>query len=165
MKGLTLDQYKEIVEFVQKYHKFALCPTDEQTEERKKEFPKMGEYGLNIKYVDCVYDSRDATIWQIKFRQGRNGVCFSTNHWNAIKTPPKEWKYNNLYDLCMAYLKGEFIPKAEFYVDVYSDANENMEREIKFLNGVIKRGNVPEEEISNIKQRIEKLEKQLIPQY
>lgn len=33
---------------------------------------------------------------------------------NALNMPPKDWKYFSLYDLCMAYLKGEFIPGKEF---------------------------------------------------
>jgi hypothetical protein len=30
--------------------------------------------------------------------------------------PPKDWKYHTLYDLCMAYLTGEFKPTDEFLI-------------------------------------------------
>lgn len=115
MKGLTLDQFKEVTEFSQKHHKLANYLTPEQRLERLKEFPQMGEHGFGIKYIDSCYDSRDASLWSISFRQGSDGVNFRTNHF-AMNDKPFGWKYDNLYDLCMAYLKGEFKPKAEFYL-------------------------------------------------
>lgn len=122
MKGLTLSQFKEVIDFAQKYHKFALCMSDEEVKERNKIYHQMHEpfkeFGMNIKYIDSIYDSRDNIIWSITFRQGRNGVRFSTNHFTALNLPPKNWKYNNLYDLCMAFLKGEFKPSKEFNVEL-----------------------------------------------
>jgi len=122
MKGMTLQEYQEVVEFSQKYHKFSLWLTDEEVKERNKKYFQMhgafGRHGLNIKYIDCTYDSRDRTVWSITFRQGRNGWRFATNHYNAINQPPKNWKFSNLYDLCMAFLKGEFKPGGEFRVDL-----------------------------------------------
>lgn len=115
---MTIDQLKEVMEFVQKYHSFALWPSDEEQIVRLKLFPKMPELGLNIKYIDVCYDTREGgDIWKITFREGRAGVCFHTNHFSPLRPRPKGWKYENLYDLCMAYLKGEFIPKNEFYVE------------------------------------------------
>lgn len=119
MKGLTLSQFSEIVEFSQKHHAFALYIDQEDRIKRKKEFPKLPDsHGFGIKYIDSCYDSRIKNIWSISFRQGRYGVQFSVNHYNAVNLPPKEWKYNNLYDLCMDYLKGEFEPKKEFLIDI-----------------------------------------------
>lgn len=118
MKGLTLEQLNEVINFAQKHHKFALWKTDEEREETKRNFPSIHSpaHGMNIKYIDFTYDSRDATFWVIKFRQVTNGVAFSTNHFSSMLPVPKGWKYDNLYDLCMAYLKGEFKPKEEFYI-------------------------------------------------
>ena len=68
MKGLTLDQFKEVVAFVQEHHRFAGYIPEEQRKIRKEQFPNMSEYGMGIKYIDSCYDSRDQTIWMVKFR-------------------------------------------------------------------------------------------------
>lgn len=117
MKGLTIEEYKEILEFVQEHHRFALYIEKNKRIERKLKFPNLpSEYGFGIKYVDSCYDSRDKSIWSIKFRVGSFGVSFSTNHYNALNMPPPGWKYHTLYDLCMAYLTGEFEPTDEFLI-------------------------------------------------
>jgi hypothetical protein len=117
MRGLTPEQFVEILAFVQKHHRFALyIPPDERREERKKLFPKLPVMnGFGIKYVDCIYDSRGGDIWAVSFRFGNAIIRFSTNHFTALSPAPKGWKYDNLYDWCMAYLTGEFVPKEEFY--------------------------------------------------
>lgn len=117
MKALTIDQFKEVVEFAQKYHQFAKWPSDEEVAESAKLYPKIPKHGFNIKYIDSCYDSRTAEVWMVFFRSGRDGYRFATNHFNSINPEPKGWKYHTLYDLCMAYLKGEFMPKEEFYHD------------------------------------------------
>lgn len=117
MKGLTLDQVKEITEFAQKYHRFARWDSDEDVKEAKSLYPKIPDHGFNIKYIDTCYDSREKDVWSISFREGRYGVNFRTNHFGILNPMPKGWKYNNLYDLCMAYLKGDFVPKKEFEID------------------------------------------------
>lgn len=115
MKGLTLEQCMKIHQFVQKYHKFAQWLSESELDSIQKEYPKMPRMGFNIKYIDTTYDTREADIWCIKFR-GDQDIVFSTGHFNIINPPPKGWKYDNLYDLCMAYLTGEFKPKKEFYL-------------------------------------------------
>lgn len=119
MKGLTFDQLREVTEFVQTHHRFALYIYAEKRVERKKTFPKLPDsYGFGIKYIDSIYDSRDKTFWHIAFRKGNWGIQFSTNHWvNTSEKKPKDWKYDNLYDLCMDYLKGEFVPTESFHLD------------------------------------------------
>lgn len=113
MKPLTVEQYNEIVKFVQTYHQFGKYPSEDRIQARKDIGIKGHalEYGLNIKYITCSYDTRDASIWNISFN---NELVFSSNHF-VLGTKPKGWKYDTLYDLCMAYLKGEFKPKQEFY--------------------------------------------------
>lgn len=119
IKGLTLDQFHEIVEFVQKHHRFALYIPKEERPIRKEHFPKLSDMvGFGIKYIDSCYDSRDRTIWMITFRRGNLGIRFTTNHYNAMSMPPEDWKYNNLYDLCLDYLTGEFEPSNEFYINL-----------------------------------------------
>ena len=122
MEGMTIEQYAEVVAFSQKHHSFANWLSEEDAAARVKEFPSMkefGDHGLNIKYIDCTYDSRDAQVWLVKFRQGRYGWCFSSNHFATIggSKVPKKWKYDKLYDLCMAFLQGRFEPKEEFDID------------------------------------------------
>ena len=122
MKGMNLGEYVIMMEFIQKYHKFALWLSDEDLKERNKKHFQMhgafGEHGLGIKYVDCTYDSRDGNIWTVTFRQGRYGICLSCNHYTALNMPPKNFKFGSLFDWCMAYLKGEWKPKKEFEIDL-----------------------------------------------
>lgn len=120
MKNLTPAQYVEILKFVQDHHAFAKVIDLDKRKQRKIEFPHLPDsHGFGLKYVDSVYDSRGGTIWSISFRHGSWGVCFKSNHYiTGVNPEPKDWKYNSLYDLCMAYLKGEFKPKEEFFIEV-----------------------------------------------
>jgi len=108
MKGMSSQELEEVRAFVQKHHKFGYVPQEDR-------LPNI-EHGFGIKYIDATYDTRDQTYLNITLRSGSSGVCFATNHWNALNLPPKGWKYGTLYDLTMAYLKGEFVPKEEFYI-------------------------------------------------
>lgn len=115
MKGMSLDQFKEVTEFVQKHHKFAYYKTEEKIKESKEAGIVDGtalRYGFGIKYVRCDYDTRFGDVWGITLDQ----IRFATNHFTSLKPPPKGWKYDNLFDLTMAYLKGKFKPKEEFYL-------------------------------------------------
>lgn len=102
-------QFAKVLDFVYKHHKFALYLTDSSAERRKKMFPKLDRHGFGIKYVDSCYDSRDNQIWLVKFREYNRTIVltFTNNDF------PKDWKYD-LYEWCMAYLKGEWIPTEEF---------------------------------------------------
>ncbi len=118
MQGLSLEQFARIVDFVQQHHRFALVVYEENREKRKKDFPNLPEaYGFSIKYVDSIYDSRFKEIWSVSFRQGNWGIKFETNHF-AMHEQPKDWPYETLYDLCMAYLKGDFKPTHDFEIDL-----------------------------------------------
>ena len=119
MKGMTLDQCKEVMELAQELHSFANYYDNEARNEIRKKYPNYPDYGYSIKYIDTTYDSRTKDVWSITFRQGSLGIRFSSNHFAALFDKiPKQWKYNNLYDLCMDYLKGDFNPKEEFFVDL-----------------------------------------------
>ena len=113
MKGMTLEQFAEVTRFVQKYHGFAWKEgkLDEAISEGVSE--DLAKYGLNIKYVRCDYDTRFGDVWGITL----DNVRFATNHFTSFNPAPKQWKYDNIYDLTMAYLKGEFKPKKEFYIE------------------------------------------------
>jgi hypothetical protein len=117
MKGMTLEQFAEVTRFVQKYHAFAKANywKEGRVEEAISDgiLPELSKYGLNIKYVRCDYDTRFGDVWGITL----DNVRFATNHFTSFNPAPKQWKYDNIYDLTMAYLKGEFKPKKEFYIE------------------------------------------------
>lgn len=125
MKGLSLEELKEVLDFMKEHHGFASYRNPEQRAERMKEFPLMGEYGMNIKYVDMCYDSRTHDVWSITFRVGMAKVNFRTNQITAITVAasnPKKLKklgsnYKSLKDICMAWMKGEFKPPKEFFIN------------------------------------------------
>ncbi len=100
MKGLTSLEYIEIVNFIQKYHAFGNISID------RSEYPEMGKYGYNIKYIDMCYDTRTSCIWSISFRGLSHNESFRTND-------PKEVSYDTLFNWVMAYLKGEYKPTIE----------------------------------------------------
>ncbi len=104
MKGLQPSQLEEIRAFVQEHHQFGYVPKAKL----------VTKYSFGIKYIDACYDSRDQTYWCVSLRGMGNNVTFRTNQW-ALLGPPKQWKYDNLYDLIMAYLKDEFIVREDFY--------------------------------------------------
>lgn len=118
MKGMTLEQFKKITELVNEYHGFGRSNIHDIEKQNKAklelgiESDEFALRGLNIKYVRCDFDTRFNLVWGISFDR----IRFSTNHYNTSRPAPKDWKYDNLYDLCMDYLRGEFKPKAEFYI-------------------------------------------------
>lgn len=108
MRGMTPAEFVEMINFIQKYHAFALCMHSTDVAEMKKLYPKMDEYGYNIKYTDSCYDSRGSDFWSVSFRGMGNDVCFHTN--TNLPLP-----YNSLFDWVMAFLKKEWVPsKDEF---------------------------------------------------
>ena len=110
IKGMSLDQFKEAVEFVQNHHAFAKWKKDEERAKEVELYPYLPEYGYNIKYVDCCYDSRFGDIWTVKFR-GFNELIFSTN--SFVGAPePKNFPFTSLFEWVMAYLKGDWNDEA-----------------------------------------------------
>lgn len=122
MRPLTPKEFFEVMKFVQNYHRFAYWPADDEWEKILSTYPLMPHHGLSIKYIDSCYDSRDGSVWSISFRGMGGNVRFSANHFNFMNEKPKSWKYESLYELIMAYLTGQFVPKEEFYFDHRDDA-------------------------------------------
>jgi hypothetical protein len=115
LKGLSLKQYVKILEFIQECHAFGNYSTEEELNNLNKKYPnKLPNFKLSIKYIDNCYDTRTKTIWLITFRVGNHCVNFSTTHFSGIEDTPAGWKYDNLFDLCMDYLNGKFIPTPDF---------------------------------------------------
>ncbi len=105
---MSISQFKEVVEFVQNHHSFAKWKSDEERKKEVELYPKLLEYGHNIKYVDCSYDSRTTDVWMVKFR-GFDEIAFSTNSFVGIdKEMPKDFPFNSLFEWVMSFLKGEW---------------------------------------------------------
>lgn len=102
MNGMSLDEFKYVVEFVQKHHKFGYVKDIDRVKVKGKDHLMM------IKYVDCTYDSRTHDIWSINFRGFGNDIRLATNHFTGINPAPKDFKYDNLFDWVMVF-KGEWI--------------------------------------------------------
>lgn len=132
MQGLTGEELKEVVQFVQDYHQFAGYRSDKELAELQKTYPKMDKYGKNIKYVDTTYDTRDMSHWHVTFRQGRWGVSFSTNMFGMFGDAPKEWleKYKTFYGIIMAYLTGEIEPPESMFRDLEEDPRKDLEKDL-----------------------------------
>lgn len=99
-KPMTPQQYFEVLQFVQKYHRFGFI-----SEERLS----PDDMGMHIKYVDNVYDTRDKGIWCISFRGMGQHVRFATN--SLVGCEPsvlEKAPHDNLFDWVMAYLKREW---------------------------------------------------------
>ena len=92
--GLTLDQFKEIIEFAQTYHEFGRYYDEIERAGIKMLYPKLKT--IPIKYIDCCYDSRGRDIWSITFRG-----------WGTDRTFVAEQSETPLFDRIMQYLKGE----------------------------------------------------------
>ena len=93
MKALNLKQYIEIVNFIQKHHKFGNVKEEDRIRE---------DWCLNIKYVNNCYDTRFGDIWSVSFRGFGQIIDFTTQI-----NIEKSFRFDNLYDCIMAYLKGE----------------------------------------------------------
>ena len=63
---MSISQFKEVVDFVQNHHSFAKWKSEEERKKEVELYPKLPEYGHNIKYIDCCYDSRTADVWMVK---------------------------------------------------------------------------------------------------
>ena len=99
-------EYIEVMSFLQEYLSFLTKKRDE----RHPEVP-------SVKYVDCCYDTRTATWWSIKFRTwGGFNITLRSNYNNSITVSlGQAVPFDSLYDWCMAYMKGEWIPDERFY--------------------------------------------------
>lgn len=93
MTGLTLDQFKEIVEFTHAFHKFGKYYEPEECTAIRMLYPKWEN--KSIKYIDSCYDSRTNDVWVVTFRRGGLNMVFNGND---SETP--------LFDRVMQYLKG-----------------------------------------------------------
>lgn len=104
MNGMKLEQYNELYKFVLRVNKFGWVK-----DSILKEYPNAPRL---IKYIDVVFDTRqiDGDIWSITFRFGVDGIRFATN--DFIETP-----FDNLFDLSMAFLKGEYKPKVGHFIE------------------------------------------------
>lgn len=104
MKGMSMEQFSQVIDFVQEHHKFGYTPS----EKRLKKKVDNTDWNMHIKYVDSCYDSRDKTIWSISFRGFGNTLCFRSNHFTSVNPNTSNFSFKNLFDWVMAFLKGEW---------------------------------------------------------
>jgi hypothetical protein len=113
MKGLTLIQFIDMMNFIQIYHSFARYYNNNEEEIIKKEYPNLVHLG--IKYTDSVHDTRSNTIWNVTFRRGRMKFNFTTS--NLSTDPNSNYnKYDDFFELIMDFLKGNITDVKEFIV-------------------------------------------------
>lgn len=106
MTGLTIQQYAEIIMFVQKHHAFGGVHQEDRIVKSEN---NLTTEQYNIKYIDSTYDSRTQTVWSVSFR-GFVNLQFRTNHFMSHDKKPDDFKFIALYDWIMAFLKGEWKP-------------------------------------------------------
>lgn len=104
LKGMKPEQFSEVLKFIDKNAKFAMFRGE-------GDFPNGPK---NIKYIDSTFDTRFGDIWSVTFRG--EYIRLATNHF-AMHDMPEGFNYTNLYDWCMAYLKGEWIPTDEYKIE------------------------------------------------
>lgn len=93
MIGLSIPQFVEVTEFIQKHHPFGYVREENQ-------LPKI-PHGYCIKYIDSTYDTRDGSYWHLKFRG------FGETILNANFTPKE---FANYYEWVKAFLNGDWEP-------------------------------------------------------
>lgn len=122
MNGMTLQQYVDILKFINEYHNFGKlnCVHAGKVEKAIEGgiTDELAKYGHNIKYIRNSFDMRTMEVWSIEFSGLGNNIRFATNFPYFPSELPKDWKYDNLYDLSMAYLKGEFTPDEKFKIEL-----------------------------------------------
>lgn len=101
MRPLTFEEYKLILEFIDRHHRFGHVRMEDRL------LVGVERFHLNIKYIDVCYDTRCRGIWSISFRNGGMHVRFTSNHFNSIHPAGANWKYTSLYEWVMDFLKGE----------------------------------------------------------
>src|SRR5690242_19106793 len=105
MQGMTVEQFKEVVEFSTRNHGFYRF-SENDSDGNACEIPK--DKKLNHKYIECRYDSRDAQVWIIIFYGGFSPeVAFACNHFR-LESEENKFEYSTLYEWVMGYLKREW---------------------------------------------------------
>lgn len=100
LEGLTQEELDQIKEWIRSY--FSIVSTLTNTESAKKQNPKC--IAATINYLDLSYDFRYGRYWLVDFRN--NHPKFTTSM--KILNPNLNIPYTKLYDLIIAYLKGEW---------------------------------------------------------
>lgn len=104
---MTIQQFTQVVDFVQKHHAFAGVHQENRIIKSEKD---LTTEQYHIKYIDSTYDSRTQTVWSVSFRGLGTNLRFTTNHFMSHDKKPDDFKFITLYDWIMAYLKGEWNP-------------------------------------------------------
>lgn len=98
MTGMTLKEFDEIVEFVNKHHRLGRIPDSDKL----LTSPSGFKYHLNIAYIDSSFHIDTGKIWSVKFRSPKWEEVFTTQ----MDAPGGCY---TLYNAIMMFLKGEWI--------------------------------------------------------
>jgi hypothetical protein len=104
LKGITIERFAEIVDFINQYQKFGKYYTPEDRGEIINKYPNWES--LNIKYIEPSYDTRTKTIWAIKF-QGIGQFRCGCNDYHFPGGEDLNDKFTDFGDYVMAVLTGE----------------------------------------------------------
>lgn len=107
IRSLTISEYIDILESIQRYHKFANYMSESEFAEIIKEHPNFVRHGLNIKYVTNSYDSRDHSIWRLSFECRHGKFTFAANSFAHPDNLPPGFTYSNMYELIRDFLFGK----------------------------------------------------------
>ena len=61
MRGLTFDELQELLKYVEEHHSWKNMYENHHNLKEGEPYPKL------IKYVDFNMDTRDCTIWSVRF--------------------------------------------------------------------------------------------------
>lgn len=104
MKGMTMDQFGKVVEFIQEHHRFGRMPRSKRI--------LTTDTGLrhhhDIRYIDSTYDTMGFEIWVVRLKGRGFDHRFATNEEIAADV-----QYSNLFDWVMAFLNGEWKPSED----------------------------------------------------
>lgn len=106
MNGMSFEQYKEILNFINIHHKSV---TAGYMKPENRIIVNNKWFTTGVVYVDSSIDFRDGQIFSIQLRP--IGLSFYT----GINALSNSVDFDNLYDWIMEFLKGNWIPNKEQY--------------------------------------------------
>jgi len=102
---MSVLQYHELLKFIQLHHGFGRYRNNDEKEFIKVNYPNLNpDYGLSIKYVNSMYDTRIGRVWGVTLTS-LGGVTYEFRT-NSLIMKGLTPEYENLYDCVMAYLTG-----------------------------------------------------------
>jgi hypothetical protein len=77
-------------------------------------YSELGTKNRYVKYLYSSYDNRTKSFFYIGLSGQFGEYKFYHNIW-VMKTPPKDWKYTNMYEWIIDFLEKKWEPSEEIY--------------------------------------------------